>query len=83
MSHWNNRVVRTTHVSPNPDVSPCVEFAIHEVYYNDDGNICAITENPKSATGESVEELKETLQRMLSACDKDILINEELVYSEW
>lgn len=84
MAHWNNRVVR----SKFPLIGGTgeefeFEFGIREVFYNDHDEICGMTENSTAPHGETVEELKESLQRMLQACDKDVLIEEEIVYGSW
>ena len=53
--------------------SPCGEdgFSIREVYNIDDEQMWI--ENPKAAYGESAEELKQDLIRMLQAFDKPIM----------
>ena len=53
-SHWNYRVVLTT--SDSPDVKP--EYAIHEVYYDDNGDMTMITERAVSPSGESLDDLE-------------------------
>lgn len=80
MSTWNHRVMRHKYASPESGEAE-VMLAIHEVYYKDqtrdDQKIIAddvgYTENPVSVTGESIEELRDTLQRMLKALDKPVL----------
>lgn len=62
--HWNHRVVRF--------VEDETYFGICEVFY-EDGKVMAHTENPVALCGESVEELRETLQHMLDCLDKPIL----------
>lgn len=66
MATWNHRVVKS--VEAGDDL-----FAIHEVHYNDEGEIFGVTENPVVATGGNIEELRETLQRMLRALDTPVL----------
>jgi hypothetical protein len=42
---WNYRVCKTEKTVCE-DIGPVCSYAIHEVYYNKDGSIWAITENP-------------------------------------
>lgn len=80
MSTWNHRVMRHKYASPESGETE-VMLAIHEVYYKDksrdDRKVTAddvgYTENPVSVTGESIEDLRETLQLMLKALDKPVL----------
>lgn len=79
MGHWNHRVVRK--------VLSCGSsyLGIHEAYYDDNGKVWSITTDPTDAQveekdsflpdlpGETVEDLKKVLQRMLEACDKPVL----------
>jgi len=69
---WNHRVVRRTWRKGEVDEEK--EYAIHEAYYgrDDDGGI-SITADHKAPYGETVEELRETLQRMLRALDRPVL----------
>ena len=64
---WNHRVVK---FSEDEDY-----FAICEMYYDEDGNPWAHTEDGVRVSGNSVEELRETLQRMLDCLDKPVLDN--------
>lgn len=71
MGHWNHRVVRR--VYPN-DGEGYVEYAVHEAFYGLDGdNKPSITEEPDSPHGETLEELREDLQRMLRVLDAPVL----------
>ena len=68
MSTWNHRVVRFSQAEFDlPDW-----FAICEVFYDNDEPI-AHTSEGVSVDGESIEELRATLQRMLDCLDKPIL----------
>jgi len=49
------------------------EYSIHEVYYNDNDQVEAWTENPIAPTAENMKELKQTLERMALAAKKPIL----------
>ncbi len=68
---WNYRVVRTIH--KEPDSTEYVEYTIHETYYNEDGSVAARTVDPMYPYGETVEELKKVLERMLLALDKPVI----------
>lgn len=48
-------------------------FGIHEVYYDDEDKPKAYTLNSVRAFGESIEELKIDISRMLKATEKPIL----------
>lgn len=63
---WNHRVVKFTENGED-------WYAVCEVYYNDDGTIYAHTQDGIRVTGESVEELKETLERMLRCVDQKVV----------
>lgn len=86
MSHWNNRIVRVT----NPDMEhdpdgdwPKYEYRVHEAYYNNDGDICGLTGGAVEPYGNSIEELKAVLERMLKACDDPILDADKIDYASW
>lgn len=63
---WNYRVIRRV-------VSGEEFFGIHTGWYNDDKIIDGIGETPQCPGGNTVEELKEELQRFLDACEKPVL----------
>jgi hypothetical protein len=64
---WNYRVVR--HVGVDGDVY----YQIHEVYYDDDGKITAMTENGMAPLGETTTELQMELNRMIECMAKPVL----------
>ena len=70
MTHWNYRVCKRTYTESG---EPEVYYGIHETYYDDKGNICAITQDLIDVFGESIEELKETLARMSKALEKEVI----------
>lgn len=80
MATWNHRVMRHKHTFAESDETE-VSLAIHEVYYKDKSvDDCKVsaddvgyTESPVAVVGESIEELRDTLQRMLKALDKPVL----------
>ena len=61
MSHWNHRVIEFTQADGSK------WLAIHEVHYDDDGLPFAYAESPADVSGESAEELSQTLEWMRAA----------------
>lgn len=59
---WNYRVVRNG-----------IEFAIHEVYYDVDGNIMFRSEFPEVVYGETLDELLSDYARMAEAFKKPVI----------
>jgi hypothetical protein len=76
MSYWNHRVVKTYY----PDMDETF-FSVHEVYYNDNGDLTNCTVLGVRPRGESLEELREELNMMLRALDKPVLIDGEVVFA--
>ena len=72
MGRWNHRAVRRVQMEGD---CKCVEYAIHEAFYDQDkpGDRPSITLEPVAAYGDTIEELRETLQRMLRALDHPVL----------
>jgi len=73
MGHWNHRVVRREFPEATPDDR--VLYAIHEAYYEPGERKVpwAVAVDPTPVIGQSVEQLRETLQRMLRALDTPVL----------
>lgn len=68
MSHWNYRVFRHKSKGSNYEW-----LAIHECYYDDDGNENGHTMNGVSLVGDDLEELKSVHAMMREAFEKPIL----------
>lgn len=66
---WNHRILKRTY----PGAFVETLYQVHEVYYDDSGKPTMCTENPISVTGETVEEIYETLNRMIKAAEKPVL----------
>lgn len=64
---WNYRVVKKNG-----------EFGVHGVYYNDDDKIVSIDLEPNTYTGSDLEDLRNTIELMLSALDKEVIDFETL-----
>lgn len=62
MGKWNYRVVLRHE-----------QFAIHEVFYDDDGGIAGMTEEPVFPRAQTLEELRSELLRYTSALDEPVL----------
>lgn len=69
---WNYRVVRKN-VYMGKTIAPEVQFGIHETYYNDKDEPTAITTDHMRPYGETLEELKSDLEKMVAALDKPVL----------
>ncbi len=63
---WNYRIIRS--FCNNEE-----QHAIHEVYYTENGEIDAISADPVKPYGETADDLRLDLERMLKAFDKRVL----------
>lgn len=77
MSYWNHRVLQSK------DGHGEEYYTIREVHYNDDGTIYAYSKDPRPAYGDTIEELRETLQWMLDCLDKPVLIEGEVKFVDY
>jgi len=77
---WNYRVVRKN-VYMGKTITPEIQFGIHEAYYTDDIPT-AITTNHMPPYGETLEELKSDLEKMVAALEKPVLIWEDFKAKE-
>lgn len=67
MMGWNYRMLRHTH-------GPGEEWlAIHEVYYDEKGNVVTWTEDPSQPIGDTVDDLRWDLEKMLQALDHPVI----------
>lgn len=66
---WNYRVMRRV-------VNGEVDLSIREVYYGGDGQVHAWTVEPVDPHGENLEELRDSLNRMLACLDQPVLDEE-------
>jgi len=68
---WNYRVMRST----NPDGTPV--FAIHEMYYAEDGwAVTAWTENASHPQGDSFKELTEDFTNYQAAFQRPVIADD-------
>ena len=71
---WNYRIIKKKD-----------EYGLYEVFYNDSGDICAHSEKPE-IIGESISDLKKTLQMMFTDLDRskdDILERGNIKFANW
>ena len=68
---WNYRIIKH-------DTAESVYFAVHEVYYDKQGNITNWTQNPIDITGDSAKEIARTLQMILTDTKQPVLKESEL-----
>lgn len=71
---WNYRVVRQAHRDE-------VLYGIHEAYYEKDNDGLSWTAVPVVPVAESVEELRDVLNKMLLALERDVIVDPEPVTS--
>lgn len=64
---WNHRVMRTT------EPEGAHHFAIHEVYYSENGSIKAWTERAVGPCGDTLKELQQDVSRFTLAFTRPIL----------
>ena len=67
---WNYRVIENDKM-----------FYIHEVYYNDNGDITAISEDPMRPHGETLEELENDMKYFLEALHRPMLRKEKIKFA--
>jgi hypothetical protein len=78
--HWNHRVLRHRQVEI-PRLQRADYLVIHEVYFRDgeEATPHSCTTNGVYVGGDSIEELRETLERMLRCLDKPVLDYDTIV----
>lgn len=67
---WNYRVIEHDGL-----------FYIHEAYYNDNGDITAISEDPMHPHGENLKELKGDMEYFLQAFNRPVLKKDEIKFA--
>jgi hypothetical protein len=86
---WNYRLCKQTTKTSNTGV--IVSYGIHEVYYNEDGTIWGVTENPTTIgfdefeikdSGVVFEYASDTLKKIQLALTKPILDLDTIEYVE-
>src|SRR6266702_683772 len=69
--NWNHRLVKK-------DTEWGPEFSIKEFYYNSEDEIIGWTENDATPWGVDIDEVKQTLQWMIEACNKPVILQSDL-----
>ena len=72
--HWNNRIIR------HKDENGNLYYAIHEVYYEGEDQICGLTE-PIDIIGDSVEDLKKSYDLIGKAFASPVLDRDKIKFS--
>lgn len=73
---WNHRVIRRVRpeaMNLEAPGEPYVEFAIHEVFYDETGNPNECTEDAVAPYGTNLAELKECLELNMKALEAPVL----------
>ena len=73
MNNWNYRIVRHPAIRIEDEEVSDEFLAVHEAFYNKDGTLFAITEDPVIPMGENFEDLVSDLTQML----KDIRLSKD------
>lgn len=68
---WNHRVVRRFY--PNTHMDDSMLYEIYEVYYDKDGNIQGITEEPIRISEETVDDLRKTVERLTKCLNNPVI----------
>jgi hypothetical protein len=59
-------------------------WSIREVYYNDNDDICAMSEDGAGPIGDGLEELTVDILHMVNALYKDVIIfDDDFVFAPW
>ncbi|MHB8883027.1 MAG: hypothetical protein ACYC69_16150 [Thermodesulfovibrionales bacterium] len=53
-------------------------FTIHEVHYNDQGDMTAVSEDPMGPSGETLEDLRDDMEYFLQALSLPVLKRQEI-----
>lgn len=75
---WNYRVISSPYPSEDHEISRT--FEVHEVYYDDNGDIHGVTEKCVSPYGETEEEIRADMVHFQEAFNKPILRMEDIEF---
>ena len=79
--NWDYRIIKSKPILYSHFVQEEPHFSIHEVYYNELEEVVSYTAHSVSPYGDTYDELERDLELFLSAKDKPILDEEELLKS--
>jgi len=74
---WNYRIVKQTFPPSGPDGEIHEDYAIHEVYYDDDGNPESLSAEPAKAVGNDLNDLRNEFENMSAALSQPVLNYED------
>jgi hypothetical protein len=74
--YWNHRIIKHT----NKDGYSY--FGIHEVFYNSKDEIYGYSNEPIDISESTLDELRETLQMMMSCLNKEILEADKIKFGD-
>lgn len=74
---WNHRVVKRTEKVPHLG-EPVISYGIHEVYYDKDGKITGLTQEPVRIMCEDIFELYDTITAIEKCLNTKTVIYETL-----
>lgn len=73
---WDYRIVRKKYVYKDPDGKKekvYYTYAIHEAFYDNNGNVGAITQDPVAPLGDNIEDLRHSWVMMAEAFGQPLL----------
>lgn len=65
---WNHRVIRRFY--PNTHMDDSMLYEIYEVYYDKEGKIEGLTEEPIKIREETVDDLRKTIERLTKCLEQ-------------
>jgi len=74
--YWNHRVCKWCGAEGE------IYWDIREVYYNNKDEICFVTEEAMGVFSEDLEGIKEVLEMMQGALEKEVLDLDKIVYGK-
>ena len=80
---WNYRVIKRYSDVRFGQGTRDWYYGIYEVYYNENGDITAISEEPIAPVGNDFEDLRGEVGKMFSAFGRPVLDYDEIKFAEW
>jgi hypothetical protein len=79
MTHWNYRFCKQTYRAGTELEE--VEISLREVYYNSQNEITGVTERAVGIVGKTVGDIRQTIDLINRALEKEILDMDTIVYA--